>query len=206
MGALQIPTLSDLQVVRMVNALASHRSTLEKRVILATCDEGLDLMTTHTRSGRFSNPGYVMLRAPCVAALSFAHLLLLAAAGISIVSLCPNPSCSRAKGLTYVEEAFKLMNAMVDRLGLSSVLMAFVRETPDMFVNSLPRLYEKIPNFTRHNNVPIGGRMDMVRSATRQPVSLASRGTADAFEGASSHFFDVAVDDSRCTLSAPHAP
>jgi Fe-S-cluster-containing hydrogenase component 2 len=95
-GAIQCPSVSGVQIISILNALSRAAIRAEKQVLILTCPMGSDRLLNECRRGKRLEAGLVPIQIPCVASVGSVHHLWSASLGVTLVTVCPDISCSRA--------------------------------------------------------------------------------------------------------------
>ncbi|WP_455363378.1 indolepyruvate ferredoxin oxidoreductase subunit alpha, partial [[Eubacterium] cellulosolvens] len=98
-GAIQSTSVSDNQMIAMLNTLAGEEVESEKRALLLTCGIGFERLLHEGRQGRHLDPGVVPVQVPCVSFIGSLHYLWAASVGVALATVCPDTSCKKSAAM-----------------------------------------------------------------------------------------------------------
>jgi ferredoxin len=200
LGAIQGPSVSDDQVIAVLNTLSAEDPSPEKRILLLTCPIGLERLVTEAgEDGKF-RADIVPVVVPCVGAMGSIHYLWAAALGINLVTACPDASCSRISAVLPISHHLESSKKVLENVGEISVTLQHLT------LNRTDSISEKISQspeaFSAKRNTKLSGSR---RSMTLEALRTLQGGSENALLLPADNmlpFFDVTVDDNACTFCA----
>jgi len=98
--AVQMPTFSAFQGLKLVDALADRAFSLEHRALIFTCDKGCENLSVKIKDLQFGRLNLIIVRVPCVASLLPGILLRSIELGFEALAvLCPDKNCRKTTAL-----------------------------------------------------------------------------------------------------------
>jgi ferredoxin len=195
-GAIQPPTISDAQIMAMLNTLSTAELGTSKCALLMTCPIGSQRLLGEDKNGMILEAGLVPTLVPCVAAIGSVHYLWSASVGVGLITVCPDASCRKAPATlpmhAHVDSCRRMLgatgqesNRFVEHLSLTeqdSILDAILStmELPTKRSTKLRGFY----------------RRDATLDALRI-LDLSAGETLPA--DTPTPFFDMTVDAMKCT-------
>lgn len=117
-GALQVPSASDEQIMAMISQLSGQKVGQNRPVMLLTCPMGLDKLANEIGEERTLPSNIVSASIPCVAAIGSVHYLWATSLGVSVLTVCPDISCKKAEAAVrlyrHVASSRNLIKASTD--------------------------------------------------------------------------------------------
>ncbi len=202
--AVQMPTFSDSQALRLVDALADCDLQVNRRSLVFTCDKGREKISENSSEFRRSPFNPITIRVPCVASLSPWLLLRSLELGFeSVISLCPDGDCPKAKAMKAWRARMDDLLKVIESLGTASplALLALDVEATPVF----SRLLEFLPakggpcSLNPHPvEMSLHSREDLVRLLHSLVQNKALPNVP--MQGLSLPFFDIRIDQEKCCL------
>jgi ferredoxin len=118
MGALQVPSVSDEQIMAMMSQLSGQKVEQDRPVLLLTCPMGLDKLANEVGESRAFPSDIVSAPITCVAVIGGVHYLWAVSLGVSVLTICPDISCKKAEAAVrlyrHVASSKNLIRASTD--------------------------------------------------------------------------------------------
>ena len=200
-GAIQNPSLSDSQLLAMLNTLASEEVEPSQRVLLLTCPLGFERILSEERQGKRLDSGTVPIEVPCVSSIGTVHRLWASYAGVTLVTVCPDSTCKKAVAIfpIYRQEADSTNTPESSGGDIKAPVRHLSLKPKDSIINSVRN------NITSSTAAPYpptlaeGHRREVTVDAIKK---LGASGELDAqlFSGNMLPFFDLNVEGAQCTF------
>jgi NAD-dependent dihydropyrimidine dehydrogenase PreA subunit len=200
-GAIQSPSVSDVQIIAMLNALASEEPDPNKRALMLTCPIGFERLLDEGRKGKRLGAGIVPVQIPCVSFIGSVHYLWAASLGVTLATVCPDISCKKAVAMfplyQHVASSRNLLKDLredttnsVHHLGLhaNDSIVDFVSQA--LTSTSAVGVSAKLSGSFRHELV-----VDAIRG-----LRNGSSGSIELSEDGTLPLFDLKVDEVRCSF------
>jgi ferredoxin len=98
-GAIQCPTLSDAQMLAMLNTFAKAKWRGDQRTLILTCEIGADKFAAEMTTDSELKSTHVPVIVPCVGGIASEYSWWAASRGITLAAICPDKLCPKAKAL-----------------------------------------------------------------------------------------------------------
>jgi Fe-S-cluster-containing hydrogenase component 2 len=200
-GAIQGPSVSDQQILAMLNAVCSEKANLSKCLLLLSCPLGLEKLAGEMGEAAGLDLRVISVPIPCVAAVGSVHYLWAVCLGVSLLTVCPDISCKNAEAAVrlyrHVASSRNLLrtspeneHACVNHLSLNSneSVLDCVSQTIGSISSS--RWSAELTGQTRR---------EVFHGAIRQLATLGNDGSVRLPQDNTLPLFDVEVDGERCT-------
>jgi Fe-S-cluster-containing hydrogenase component 2 len=124
-GVLQSASVSDGQMIAMLEALASKRSETNSRALVLTCPIGYDRLLNEGRGGKHLDAGIVPVQIPCVSFIGSVHYLWAASLGVALATVCPDISCKKVVGMFPLYQHVSSSKNLLRVLGKDAVASVY---------------------------------------------------------------------------------
>jgi ferredoxin len=194
-GALQLPHLSDNQMVAILETVSSEDNRQKNRKLIFTCNQGVEGIVRNNGS---LSKGVGVVQIPCVATLGFLHYILAASFNMDTLSLCPNSLCKMKETLAFNRQSATLVNKVLKEVRQPSSTVNLIEA--DTFDHALQLLKENLASKTavEPKTLELGtsSRRELLLTALAETAPQVNK----RFESITSPFFDIATDTETCTL------
>ena len=198
-GAIQCPSISDVQIVEMLTELSSEKLETEKRVLMLTCPIGYRKLLEESEGGKHIGAAIVPIQIPCVASIGSVHHLWSASLGVTLLPVCPDIACSKTVALHPIHNHAMSPKNMPEILsdGRATTMRYLVLDSNDSIVDSISQA------------VTLTGPMNISPSLSgdsRRDLTLDGLRTLQQCNGVKMMgdgvlpIFDLKLDDARCTF------
>jgi Fe-S-cluster-containing hydrogenase component 2 len=197
-GAIQGPSVSDDQVIAMLDTMSGEELKPSKPLLLLTCPIGLQKLASEVNEAENLDPGTVPVAIPCVAAIGSVHYLWAASLGVSLAIMCPDASCPRITAVLPIQRHVESSKRLLENLGenQASIQLLTLAGTDSM----LDKLSPAPEQFDLKRKADLSGlRRDATLEALRT-LKADKDGTLSLTGDHTLPFFDVKVNDDSCTL------
>jgi len=201
-GAIQCPSVSDVQMIAMLNTLSSEEFEPNKRALLLTCPIGFEKLLDEAGKRKRLGAGVVPVQIPCVASIGSAHYLWSACLRVTLVTVCPDISCKKAAAVfplyRHVASSKNLLRTLAEDRAVMVHHLSL--NASDSIVDSVSRavtLTSPVDASARLSGV---FRRDVMLDAVRKLRTSSSNGGIVLSEDSTLTLFDLKVDDARCTF------
>jgi ferredoxin/vacuolar-type H+-ATPase subunit F/Vma7 len=209
-GAIQSPSISDAQIMAMLNTLSRESQNQGQRPLLLTCSLGLARLSEEAKKGRRSGSGIIPVGVPCVAAIGSAHYLWASSLGVGLVTVCPDPTC---KNVTAVGPLHEHKNSCA--VVLSSLDDKNASAIEHLMIGKDDSIVDRIQQVASPTGVENNGTE--LSSSRRREVMLEAFAELKAkkharfpvLQKSTLPFFDVTIDTEKCSfceLCQNHCP
>jgi len=197
-GAIQVPSISDDQIIAMLNTLSSEESGSNRRLLLLTCPIGFQKFVSEaTENGNFGL-GIVPVTIPCVAAIGSYHYLWAASLGVDLVTACPDDSCPRMPAVLRMQDHVESSKKVLENVGESRVAIQHLT------LNRTDSMLDKVSPVSEQSGMKRGTELSgSRREATLEALKTLQAGKESALTVTSDHmlpFFDMTIDGAACTF------
>ena len=200
-GALQSASISDGQMIAMLEALASKRSETSNRALVLTCPIGFERLLNEGRGGKRLDAGIVPVQIPCVSFIGSVHYVWAASLGVALATVCPDISCKKVVGMfplyQHVSSSKRLLRglrehaiASVHHFGLHANDSIVDIVSQALSTTSAVGVSAKLSGSYRHELI-----VDAIRG-----LQIGSSGNVEVSEDGTLPFFDLRVDEARCSF------
>ncbi|MFZ7113412.1 MAG: 4Fe-4S binding protein [Desulfatiglandales bacterium] len=211
--ALQVPTFSALQALRLVDALADDRMQVVHRLPVFTCDRGREELLKD--KGDFPHALFnpLTVRVPCVASLTPLLLLRSLELGFEgVMVFCPDKACPKTQALKAWRDHMDSFITMIETLGITSRLVFLGSDQGAE--HDLPQILKDLSS--QQDPSPLNRHPTKMSFDSRKNLVhiLDALGGEKGFlhpakEESSLPFFDIQIDNEKCCLCgacARHCP
>jgi len=201
-GAIQCPSISDAQILAMVNAFSKAEWGHDERLLVLTCEIGMRKFAAEMANRKSLKLAIVPTVARCVGSIASHHYLWAASQGVRLVTVCPEASCVNVKALGPMQnhvESYRIVmgERRVEARGPTTQHLALNRD--DSIVDSLSSFATSTVHHERLSELPWLGRRETTLNAIR--MLRTDGGEEDQPPRTSTlPFFNLAVDSDRCTF------
>jgi ferredoxin len=199
-GALQSASISDGQMIAMLEALASKRSETSNRALVLTCPIGFERLLNESHGGKRLGASIVPVQIPCVSFIGSVHYLWAASLGVALATVCPDISCKKVVGMFplyhHVSSSKHLLRglehatASVHHFGLHADESIVNIVTQALSTTSVVGVSAKMSGSYRHELI-----VDAVRD-----LQIGSSGNVEVSEDSALPLFDLRVDEAQCSF------
>jgi ferredoxin len=200
-GAIQSPSISDAQMIAVLNALTSERDKSKRRGVVLTCPMGLQRLLDEGRRGKHLDADHIPIQIPCVSSVGAFHYFSAASLGIMLATVCPDISCKRAVGM------FPLYQHVTSCKHVLSVLRKdCTNSVQHLGLHANDSIVDLVSQAT--TPVSVAGVSTIMSGTYRREIMVdairalrpASGRGIELREESMLPLFDVKVDDSKCTF------
>jgi ferredoxin len=199
-GAIQGPSVSDNQIMAMLNAVSGEHVP-SKRLLLLSCPLGLEKLASEVGEQRTLDPSVVPVLIPCVGSVGSVHYVWAASQGVSFLTVCPDISCKKAEAAVrlyrHVASAKNLLRASADN-GADSVNHLTLNAKESM-LDSISRIAESTSPTDASTKLVGVYRRELLLDAVRRLATNYGSGMIRLPPDHTLPFFDMEVDGDRCT-------
>jgi ferredoxin len=200
-GAIQGPSVSDCQILAVLDAALGNATGPSKTLLLLTCSQGLSKLASEIGDQTILDPSVVPVSIPCVGSVGSVHYLWAVSQGVSLLTVCPDISCKKAEAAVplyrHVASAKNLLRASAEN-GADSV-NHLTLNPKECVLDAVSRIVESTPVTDKSNKLAGTHRRELSLDAVRRLKSSNGNETIRLPPDHTLPFFDMEVDGSRCT-------
>lgn len=189
-GALQLPDLTDNQMITILEHIVSKESTINNTRIIFTCNQSNANITNLPQDT-------AIIQIPCISVLGFTHAMLAASYGIDIIALCPNNLCKQKETIKITRAEISLANKILQESNTPfSTVKLIEAEKLENIPSLLNEILEQPASIQKSPSIEILSKRPLLISMLSELVPNIEK----TFEQKISPFFDIDIDDKLCTM------
>lgn len=189
-GALQLPDLTDNQMIAILEHIVSKESKINNTLLIFTCNQSNENITNLPQD-------VVIIQIPCISVLGFTHAMLSASYGIDIIALCPNNLCKQKETLQFTRAEISLANNILQESNTTfSTVKLIEAEKIENISNILNEILKQPVNLQKSPSIKTISKRLLLISMLSELVPTIDK----TFEQKISPFFDIDIDDKLCTM------
>jgi ferredoxin len=200
-GALQSASISDGQIIAMLEALASKASETNNRALVLTCPIGFERLSDEGRCGKHLGAGIVPVQIPCVSFIGSVQYLWAASLGVALMTVCPDISCKKVVGTfplyQHVASSKNILKALLADTAAS--VHHFGLHANDSVVDIVSQAFSSTTAVGVSAKLSGTNRHELVVDAIRG-LRTATGGIVDLSEKNALPLFDLKVDEAKCSF------
>ena len=201
-GAIQCPSISDAQILAMLNAFSKTEWKHDERLLVLTCEIGMRKFAAEMADRMSLKLPIVPVVVPCVGSIAGHHYLWAASQGIRLVTMCPDASCVNFKALApmqnHVESYRRALGEQKVETG-DPTIQHLALKRGDSIVDSVSGFAAAGVHHEKLSDLFGLGRRDTTLNAIR--MLRTDGGKEDRLPRTSTlPFFDLAIDNDKCSF------
>jgi ferredoxin len=201
-GAIQCPSISDAQILGMVNAFSKAEWRHDERLLVLTCEIGMKKFAADMANRKRLRLPIGPTVTPCVASIASHHYLWAASQGVRLVTVCPDASCVNFKALAPMQNHLESYRRVLTERRMQaegSTIQHLALKRDDSIVESLSVFAAAEVHHEKISELSGLGRRDTTLNVIRMFRTDGSKEDQLPFTS-TLLFFDLAVDGDRCTF------
>jgi len=201
-GAIQCLSVSDPQILAMLNALSSERFETYTPTLLLTCPIGFERMRKEGTEGKHLRGGIAPVEIPCIASIGSVHHIWSASLGVNLLTVCPDISCRKTVAVFPIHEHASSSNDILKtlRTNMTTTVHHLNLDARGSMVDSVSRTVTSPLPADGETRLSGASRQDIVLEALRALLAGNGEGGTVLPTGSRLPLFDLKVDDTRCTF------
>lgn len=205
LGAMEMPSYSDSQALRLIDALADPNIKFDNRALVFTCDIGREKINQAIEKG-WKSPGHSMfVRIPCIGSISPAQLIRSLELGFdAVLCVCPDSKCPKGPAIKAWQEMFIFLTKLAESLKIDHRLEKIIFDGKN-FHSAISSVYESI--VSRYGHSDLNHDPTAVKLNPRSDFAEISNNIAKAkaienvrITNAQLPYFQLAVDNRKCSM------